>query len=356
MKKGLFLSVMLFAVFVFGNCVPALAIFADHDAFVLAKAVKLGRGNSYSVAADPKLNTDLPGSELEKGECEKNSDCSGNKRCVNNKCVDYCYNISCIAGYTTEETSNGCCCVSLCSDNCAVCSSSGKCTQCNSGYTLSNGRCFPTSDGPEPKCGAYKYGSCSYWYCEGDYTYTNGKCVKTVSCSGNYHPSKEVCESGKGVEKCDRSWEKPYSDSGCWVILRCKEGFGSNQQGQCVKTVSCSGRTPEKSIQADGSIKCSCNSTSCGANAKCIRHPNYNANTLQNNYSYCVCNSGYYDTGSSCAACPTNCTECSSGSVCTACAKGYELSSGKCVAQTNTVSTCPPYTTKSSDGCCCIPD
>ena len=244
------------------------------------------------------------------------------------------------------------------SSNCYSCyyEKSSRCGSCPSGYTLSNGICFPTSDGPLPKCGAYKYGSCSSWYCEGDYTYTNGKCVKTVSCSGNYHPSKEVCESGNGVEKCDRSWVQPYQDNGCWVILRCKEGFGSNQQGQCVKTVSCSGRTPEKSIQADGSIKCSCNSTSCGANAKCIRHPKYNANTLQNNYSYCVCNSGYYDTGSSCAACPTNCTECSSGSVCTACAKGYELSSGKCVAQTNTVSTCPPYTTKSSDGCCCIPD
>lgn len=111
MKKGLFLSITLFAVFVFGNCVPALAIFADHDAFVIAKAVKLGRGNAYSVAADSEINTAQ--NELKKGECEKNSDCSGNKRCINNKCVDYCYNISCIAGYTTEENSNGCCCVSV---------------------------------------------------------------------------------------------------------------------------------------------------------------------------------------------------------------------------------------------------
>ncbi len=139
MKKGLFLSIMLFAVFVFGNCVPALAIFADHDAFVIAKAVKLGRGNAYSVVANSEINTAQ--NELKKGECEENSDCSGNKRCINNKCVDYCYNISCIAGYTTEENSNGCCCVSLCSDNCTNCSSSGSCTQCKSGYYLSNGAC-----------------------------------------------------------------------------------------------------------------------------------------------------------------------------------------------------------------------
>lgn len=105
--------------------------FADHDAFVIAKAVKLGRGNAYSVVANSEINTAQ--NELKKGECEENSDCSGNKRCINNKCVDYCYNISCIAGYTTEENSNGCCCVSLCSDNCTICSSSGSCTQCKAG-------------------------------------------------------------------------------------------------------------------------------------------------------------------------------------------------------------------------------
>lgn len=214
------------------------------------------------------------------------------------------------------------------SSNCYSCyyEDSSRCGSCSSGYTLSNGRCFSTSDGPVPKCAAYKYNSCSSWYCEGDYTYTNGKCVKTVSCSGNYHPSKEVCESGNGVEKCDRSRVQPYYDSGCWVILNCKEGFGSNQQGQCVKTVSCSGSTPEESIQANGSVKCSCNSTSCGANAKCIRHPKYNANTLQNNYSYCVCNSGYI------------------------------MENGICVQEKKAAinGNCPSDMKKSDDGCCCI--
>ena len=271
------------------------------------------------------------------------------------------------------------------SSNCYSCyyEDSSRCGSCSSGYTLSNGRCFSTSDGPVPKCAAYKYNSCSSWYCEGDYTYTNGKCVKTVSCSGNYHPSKEVCESGNGVEKCDRSrvqpyydsgcwvilnckegfgsnqqgqcvktvscsgnyhpskevcesgngvekcdrsWVQPYQDNGCWVILKCKEGFGSNQQGQCVKTVSCSGSTPVESMQSDGSIKCSCSSTSCGANAKCIRHPKYNANTLQNNYSYCICNSGYI------------------------------MENGTCVQEKKAAinGNCPSDMKKSDDGCCCI--
>lgn len=157
------------------------------------------------------------------------------------------------------------------SSNCYSCyyEDSSRCGSCPNGYTLSNGKCFSTSDGPVPKCAAYRYGSCSSWYCEGDYTYTNGKCVKTVSCSGS---------------------------------------------------------TPEKSIQADGSIKCSCSSTSCGANAKCIRHPKYNASTLQNNYSYCVCNSGYI------------------------------MENGICVQEKKAAinGNCPSDMKKSDDGCCCI--
>lgn len=194
MKKGLFLSIMLFAVFVFGNCVPALAIFADHDAFVIAKAVKLGRGNAYSVVANSEINTAQ--NELKKGECEENSDCSGNKRCINNKCVDYCYNISCIAGYTTEENSNGCCCVSLCSDNCTNCSSSGSCTQCKSGYYLSSGSCYAektciancsSCDKTTGKCSA-----CISGYTLGS---NNLACIKDVtSCSAGYYLSGNSCK------------------------------------------------------------------------------------------------------------------------------------------------------------------
>ena len=236
MKKGLFLSVMLFAVFVFGNCVPALAIFADHDAFVIAKAVKLGRGNAYSVAVDSEINTGQ--NELKKGECEKNSDCSGNKRCLNNKCVDYCYNISCIAGYTTEENSNGCCCVSLCSDNCTICSSSGSCTQCKSGYYLSNGSCVA-----EKSCGANcsvcdkTTGKCTT--CESKYSLINGTCLRPsmrcldLNCSDcdTSTGTCKACKSGYWLNggKCESCPLHASCPDG--VSFYCKSGYSASGGG-----------------------------------------------------------------------------------------------------------------------------
>lgn len=117
----------------------------------------------------------------------------------------------------------------------------------------------------------------------------------------------------------------------------------------------CSGETPVKSEQGDGSIMCSCNANSCGSGAKCIRHPKYNAALLQYNYSICVCMSGYYKNGSSCSACPTGCSSCSDSSTCTACKSGYSLEGGKCVEKIASVSgSCPSGMTKSDDGCCCL--
>ena len=45
-----------------------------------AKAVKLGRGNAYSVAADANLNTGANDTQLKKGECETNEECPSDKK------------------------------------------------------------------------------------------------------------------------------------------------------------------------------------------------------------------------------------------------------------------------------------
>lgn len=42
-----------------------------------AKAVKLGRGNAYSVGADTNVNT----AQLKEGECEASNDCPNGKNC-----------------------------------------------------------------------------------------------------------------------------------------------------------------------------------------------------------------------------------------------------------------------------------
>ena len=120
-------------------------------------------------------------------------------------------------------------------------------------------------------------------------------------------------------------------------------------------TSKCSGTTPVESVQADGSIVCSCNNTSCGPGGACVRHPKYSSLTLQYNYSICQCRSGYYMNGSSCSACPAGCSSCSSSSTCTACSSGYSLEGGKCVEKIASISgSCPSGMTKSDDGCCCL--
>ena len=94
------------------------------------------------------------------------------------------------------------------------------------------------------------------------------------------------------------------------------------------------------------------------------------------------CISGYTLTtyGKCVLDCPTNCSSCSSSSTCTACDYGYTLQNGQCVAKsststdsgnsgnttdddtgttadTNTIAgNCPTGTTKSADGCCCMPN
>lgn len=68
------------------------------------------------------------------------------------------------------------------------------------------------------------------------------------------------------------------------------------------------------------------------------------------------CPSGYTQQGNRCVkiTCSANCTACSSSTACTACDSGYSLIGGKCVA--GTVAKCPPDSSISPDGCCCVPN
>lgn len=122
----------------------------DNGAFVLAKAVKLGRGSAYSVAADAKINgsgaggtinTDktcdshcadcntstgncnscAEGYYLKNGKC---GSCPANATCSNGEtfiCKDYyyksgdscqaiCSGVSCKSGYKTAAATDSCCC------------------------------------------------------------------------------------------------------------------------------------------------------------------------------------------------------------------------------------------------------
>ena len=154
--------------------------------------------------------------------------------------------------------------------------------------------------------------------------------VRCKTCESGFYKSGNTCKLCSTISvsngKCTAC-----SSAGTCTAVSCNSGYTANGT-TCEKTVTCSGRTPEALTQNDGSTKCSCTATSCGTGAKCIKHPAYNSKTKLNNYSVCVCQSGYYDNGESCSACGGGCSECSGPNSCTACEDGYTLQDGECVA------------------------
>lgn len=207
-----------------------------------AKAVKLGRGNAYSVAADANLNTGMNDTQLRKGECESNEECPSDKKCMGYKCVDVCtqptpkpgmtmaricggskciadpntphafkcvdscYNVVCKSGYTTEVTSDGCCCVA---------------TSCPSGQRLENGKCVANCTGVTCKSGYKAVSNSTGCCCEED----------TPTCSGAqvYHPTLKKCVAAVCPANCADMCSKGYCTS-------CKSGYTLGSDGMCKST------------------------------------------------------------------------------------------------------------------------
>ena len=245
MKKHLLLLVGLFMAVSPGNRTAEASVFADQESFVIAKAVKLGRGSSSAFSGQQTIAPPAQGTKVKLYECETNEECPTDKKCMGYKCVDVCtqptgngisyaricagkkcildpdtphafkcvdscYNISCKSGYTTELTSNGCCCVPsscpsgqrvegyACVNNCAgvncingyfaVSSSKGCCCEpltisgvvvgCSSGYKLVNGTCVEDTPTCPENCSVCSNGTCTK--CQSGFQLSNsGSCVAT---------------------------------------------------------------------------------------------------------------------------------------------------------------------------------
>ena len=183
-----------------------------------AKAVKLGRGNAYSVAADTSLNT---GAGSTKVDTEKKCDsscstcdtttgkcigCPSGKRPDGSRCVDSCYNIVCKSGYTTEVTSDGCCCVA---------------TSCPSGQRLENGKCVANCTGVTCKSGYTAVSNSTGCCCEED--------TPTCSAAQVYHPTLKKCVAAVCPANCADMCSKGYCTS-------CKSGYTLGSDGMCKST------------------------------------------------------------------------------------------------------------------------
>ncbi len=196
-----------------------------------AKAVKLGRGNAYSVAADANVNTRAGGTQLRKGECEADTECPSDKKCMGYKCVDVCtqptgngirygricggskciadpdtphafkcvdscYNVVCKSPrYTTEVSGDSCCCVAI---------------SCPSGQRLENSKCVANCTGVTCKSGYKTVSNSTGCCCEEDtptcstaqvYHPTLKKCVAAV-CPANC----STCDASGSCTKCDTAY------------------------------------------------------------------------------------------------------------------------------------------------------
>ena len=290
--------------------------------------------------------------KIKSGKC---LECSSSTVCTAIECSRGYYSTGteckqCPAGSTAEAGATSC---TLCPPGtygvngfCYSCqenhwSSEAGSTSCQWYYTI------PVEHGKCNRC--TKDGTCTQANCDSGYADNNGKCEEL-----NCPPGETV--SGNYCKACQsKTWSKGGNVNGCWTCssikiekgtctdctvdgtcteVSCNSGYTANGT-KCEKTVTCSGRTPDAITQGDGSIKCSCTATSCGTGAKCAKHPAYNSKTKQNNYSVCVCQSGYYDDGESCSSCDDGCSTCSGPGACTVCKEGYSLSGGRCVP-------CPP--------------
>ena len=235
-----------------------------------------------------------------------------------------CTAVSCNSGYTANGTT---CEKIVCPANCSSCNVGGYCIQCDSGYTMSADRlsCIKPCS-----AGQYLSGSSCVNCPAGTYS-AGGTVTSCTACASGAWSSAGAssCTACSSISVSNGTCTA-CSSTGTCTEVSCNSGYTANGT-KCEKTVTCSGRTPEAMTQGDGSIKCSCTATSCGTGAKCAKHPAYNSKTKQNNYSVCVCQSGYYDNGESCSSCGNGCSECSDAGACTACENGYTLQDGECV-------------------------
>lgn len=363
----------------------------DGSAFVIAKAVKLGRGSAYSVAADAKINGNGGGGTLntEKtcdshcadcntstGNCNSCADgyylkngkcvsCPSNATCSNGDtfiCKDYyyksgdsclavCSGVTCKTGYKTAASADGCCCekdngcsalqvynttIKKCVD--AVCpvgcldSCINGCGSCESGRYLnySNGYCPLCSSAIAncETCTSSALGpTCTS--CASGYTLSNGKCVaNAATCSAGYYLKNGVCTAC-----ASGTYSKGGTATSCSSCSTIYAGGSNITCTSCTTTGTCLGSNTalDCSTCETGYTK---NLTSCPS-----------GQTLQQGRicvdsgftcGKCVSKSSSGGSSSSCPRSPTG-----SKSAGSSCSTGSECSSGWCIPGT-TVN--PSYT------------
>lgn len=296
----------------------AAGIFNNTGSFDIAKAVKLGRGKAYSVAADSGLNTGTGKTEIAKSCSSGCSDC--------NTSTGWCD--ACQSRYAKDNAGK---CHS-CPDNCTSClweyGNTVSCETCDSGYKLATNS--STGAGPfyckktETIClaGTYVSGTSCVDCPDGTYS-TGSNAASCQSCS-----TLTITESGSNIScgsSCTTTGECTSCPYGYYrpktaTVLTCNKcRTGCSACSDSSMGVYCTACESGYTYTLDSYNMGSCASSS-GSNTE--------SDTV-------TCSAGYYVSGSSCVACSegtyskggtaTSCSSCttlytSAGSnTCTSC-------------------------------------
>lgn len=218
-----------------------------------------------------------------------------------------------------------------CDPSCATCDpKTGKCLTCPANMRLEDGKCYNVCSGVSCISSNYtpnvtdKGCCCERITCPSGQRLSNGTCVNIcsgVQCATGYIPTASgnqcCCESSCGTNKV-------YNTTiGKCVDMICPTGCAE----MCVN--GCSACETGRYLDYDNG-KCPLCSDKIANCAKCTSK----AGTLIGTSVTCTaCADGYTLSDGKCvASCPMGCSSCSSSTTCTACDSGYYLSNGTCVA------------------------
>lgn len=297
--------------------------------FMVAKAVKLGRGKAYSISVGQEINTLKSGKDCHEKckicdgttglcsacdngyylqnniciSCPANAVCEDGQEyvCKNtfykngDECIDICSNIKCIDGISPVVSDDRCCCTP---DNCpALCQScsDGKCVKCEAGYLLSASACTTcpanaTCDGSSSyvcRTGTYRKQGRLCTYCPDNANPCDGK-SSSFSCKDGYYRNDETCvqcptqcatcSNASSCTTCKAGYYQ--SGSNCLKCTSSQSGGIANASELCFKTntgtfargyilLKCQQVGQEASILTGSAIFKSCICNTDGKTAKC---------------------------------------------------------------------------------------
>ena len=302
---------LLFLFLILPVFADAADMFNTAGSFNIARAVKLGRGKAYSVAADSSLNTGAGKTEISKSCSSGCSDCDTSTGLCN----------ACKTRYAKDSAGK---CHS-CSSNCASCwmenGDTLSCETCDSGYELATDSV--TGSGPfyckktETVCFAgYYFGGSNCVTCP-DGTYSTGSnATSCQSCStltiteyGSNISCGSSCTTTGECTSCPYGYYRPKTAT-VLTCNKCRDGCSACSDSSM--GVYCTACEAGYTYTLDSYNMGSCAAASSGSNSS-------GSNTES---AATTCSAGYYVSGSSCVACSsgtwssggtaTSCSSCSS--------------------------------------------